>query len=244
MLRLSAAVVLGVVLLLGLPGCFFAIGTGTAPWKEEPAVTVHPDPVIDGDWSEPVNGIRMAVREVRLPGGEEPGVTLLVLAHNVSGADVPWMTTNPEQEVRSYGAQPDTLNGWVNDNLRIYASPVDRQHAFEGTDRLRSVHGGMLQPHAILRAGDIHILAIRLMPRAHNMPVQMSDNSVYSWSVDWPDMAEATGRWRLDLVYRPDGFPLPGDEGPVSGRDERVPGWAGKQIELPPIVINLDDEWE
>lgn len=237
MLQLSAAVVLGIVLLLGLPGCFFAIGTGTAPWKEEPAVAAPPPhPVIDGDWSEPVNGIRMAVREI-VGTSADCEMWLLILIENTTRREVGWPGVIAENDVQFFG-QPAGGSAPSGANLRIVAEPLDEQPTV-GQALLQL--SGMMRQLDTLAPGEIQLHAVRLHSgELLQQAMQQAPNQVEADSVYWPGLAEeaGVGRWRLWLTYRPEGFPQPPEEERLE-RAEMYNGWAGQQIDLPPVTVEV-----
>ncbi|MEM9415812.1 MAG: hypothetical protein AAGA29_10095 [Planctomycetota bacterium] len=229
-----------------LTGCYAAAGFGTAPWKKNPPAPMNNlDPVIAGDWSQPVNGVRMAVRQI-VGDGPHDEVLLLLLIENTTDEAVHWPGIQPEVDVRRTDQSDNLYEGFYSANLRIIAEPLDDQepsaaHQYLLDEQLAQLHEP-LAPH------EIALHAIRLHGIGQMQSLRLQDpNHIFADAMIWCDLDEheAAGRWRLHLTYRPTGFPLPeGEEALLIERDDEVnAGWEDQQIDLPPIVINLD-EWD
>lgn len=191
-----------------------------------------PDPVIAGDWSQPVNGVRMAARVV-----VGDGQLLLILAHNTLDTEVEWPGISPEHVVHVQGQEPFATFS-DSKNLRIAAEPLEGQPVPRPQQLMTG--GGLHQlGGAPLAPGEMRVYAIGLYETlAQHHQAQQTRNAIHAKTMHWEGMSASEGAWRLHLTYRPEGFPpAPGEE--VAERWDIDPAWAGQQIDLPPVVVQV-----
>lgn len=195
-------------------------------------------PSIPGEWSEPVNGIRMAVKRItdHTPANE---ITLLILTQNISDQPVDWPGIHPQHAVaRAQDGiiQPSIGSG----NLRVAVESLDRpsqchDYAFIADE--------LAQLHLPILPGEIRLHAIQLRDAELQQMREMlqSADEIPMDRVVWPGMSEPSskGRWRIRLSYRPDGdFPKPEGTEQLSLVIEPDSGWAGLQIDLIPLEFD------
>lgn len=197
-------------------------------------------PAIHGQWSKPVNGIRMMAKFLQ-PTSPHNELQLLVFIQNCSDKPVSLPNViNPAFDVFRKGSQQFPGDG----NLLITVEPLDGQKL-----PLYQIHRKHLRQlesaQAPLSPNEIRLQAIRLiskaeLERAHLQSADQIDND----SVHWPSLSDpnSEGRWKIHLSWRPDQqFPVP--EGTAT-KEERIqvrcPAiWQNIQIDLP----SLDFDW-
>ena len=199
--------------------------------------TRQADPSIAGEWSEPVNGIRMRLMHVMPPGGTRPDVTLLIFAQNISDEPVDLPRLRPEPFVKVlHGSQKQA--GISDANLRITAQPMDGQDAaMQALEMMQQQQD--VEIHNPLKPGELRVFALKVVDALQMQYLhQLSDDTIYAEHISWPglDDEKSAGRWRLHAVYRPSGFNPP-DSGHAWKVDQP---WMGRQIDLPVTVLNLD----
>lgn len=199
------------------------------------------EPTIQANWTEPVNGVRMAVTQI---AGNTPDdhVLLLVMVQNVTDQDIEWPGIRAEPAVHL--RQPDGSDSPAGygsfANLRVVVEPLDRrgQHVIQH-DALDEV----MDRHRMLEPGETRLHAIRLEDvTSQRMQRQQQRDVINAESVLWPGLTshDSEGRWRVRLFYRPEGFPKPPSDGRLIDRaelelDEK---WEGVEIEPPAIEID------
>ncbi|MFN3165734.1 MAG: hypothetical protein ACE37H_01580 [Phycisphaeraceae bacterium] len=224
-----------------LPGCYSTAGFGKAPWKKT-TPTVAVQPTIDAEWSEPVNGVRLAVTQIT---GNTPDdhVLLLVMAHNTTDQPVDWPAIRADPTVRI--RQPDGTDASAG-----YASHTNLRIVVESLDgRARDVRGALAwerlaELHRLLEPGEIRLHAIRLEDdqAQQYQRLKRQRNTIDVEPVLWPGMSshDTEGRWLIHLIYRPEGFPPPLGDGRLTGRAEPdiSEQWKGVEINVPAIEID------
>jgi len=240
-----AAFLLSVVLFL--PGCYFAAGFGEAPWKkQEPPIAVEPTieagPTIEAEWSEPVNGVRLAVRQIARNTPADH-VLLLVMAHNATDQpiDMPGLRAEPAVHLRQPDGTDEPAGYGSYSNLRVVVEPLERRaHDLMRVQALEMAVD--VQP--MLEPGETRLHAIRLEDQQTLQYQQLKQqrSTIDVEPVIWPGMSshDAEGRWRIHLIYRPDGFPTPPSEDRLIERAEpRISDrWKGIEVEVPAIEID------
>jgi len=216
---------LALLVLLSLPAC------QSAP---PPAARA-----IGGDWSEPVNGVRMGVRQI-ISSSADGGIWLLVLVENTNSQEVGWPGIITEPDVQFFGRPPGD-SSTSGENLRIVAEPLEGQPTADSAQFLMIRE---LRQIDTLVPGEIRLYAIRLQDDElqQRMMLQQAPNQVESYSVEWSGLNEeaAEGRWRIHLTDRPERFPRPpGAEHLYEGIAYEVHGWEGRQIDLPPVTVEV-----
>ena len=229
-------ILLLLALVTPLAGCYCAAGTGKAPWKKHAAQF---DPPIRGQWSEPVNGVRMMAIPLA-SSSTMPGRRIVLLySENMADAPVSLPTIRPVGQVTprsERGAEPFFSN---HTNLRLeYELIGTRQvpHHIEFLQQQERLEELTLP----LMPGEIRVSAVQLNMRGMQMKhalEQLLQNEVplseVSWSLGLDERAPA----RLYLTFRPEGFD------PKRKQDLRNhEQWHGKQIELPPLEIMVRPE--
>ncbi|XAM01326.1 hypothetical protein OT109_08015 [Phycisphaeraceae bacterium D3-23] len=221
---------LGLLALCILPACHHATPTDTTPAERA-------TPFIAGDWSQPVNGIRMGVRPI-VYASVDGGVWLLVLVENTTADEVGWPGIIAEDDMQFFGQSAGGSSS-SGANLRVVAEPLDGQPTPEHALLQLS---GMMRQMDTLAPGEVRLHAIRLHADElqQQQMMQQVPNQVEGASVFWPGLKDeaSAGAWRLHLTYRPEGFPPPpGGEG-VERPWEYI-GWEGRQIDLPPVIVEV-----
>ena len=221
------------ILLFSLPS--FAQQT-TPSGKAE----IQPKPAIAGEWSEPVNGIRMMVKYLQedTPRNE---IRLLVFLQNISAEpiDLPSLTINGTVLLKD-----SIVNNHTNGNLRVTVEPLGDQKVSE-TPVLKSF-AEMQRLEAPVKPGEIrlHAICLKSEMKEHLMR-QKNPSAIRTDSVDWESLNDpnSKGRWRISLSYRPDEqFPVKGSDDLKRERHQvEVPNqWRDVQIDLPSIEL----DWE
>lgn len=221
-----------------LTGCYFAAGTGKAPWKKPPVEQSPPaTATIAGEWSEPVNGIRMRMMHILPMGGPTPEVALLFFAQNTLDHEVDLPMLKPEPFVKVLHRQQETQS--ISDaNLRITAQPMDGQ-APKGYLAEYAQMEQQVEARNPLQPGEIRVFAVKVVAELQMKYLhQIAPDTVYADHISWPglDHEASAGRWRLHAVFRPSGFNDP-DAKLAWVMDEQ---WVDKQIDLPVTVLKLD----
>lgn len=213
-----------------LPAC----NTITAPPTAAP-----PSPVIAGDWSQPVNGVRMGVRQI-VSGSADAGVWLLVLIENTTTEEVYWPGVRAEIDVRFAGVDTQEHYTSLQRNLRIVVEPLDGQPLPGQYQFLLEELQQLFEP---LAPHEVRIQAIRFHDSEMTQELmQQSPNYIYADSVLWPGLeeADAVGDWRLHLTYQPGGFePPPGEEWERAELGDIYDDWEDVQIDLPPLEVEV-----
>lgn len=229
MARSTAALLLGSFLVL-LCGC----------------QTRHADPPIAGDWSKPVNGVRMMAKLVEQAGtGPEQMRALLIFTTNVSDRPVyvPPIQTEIKVHRQLNGNEPMEMPDTAN-NFRIVAEDMNKQ---------RSVHVHPHQYQELQSAQDIeqalepreirvHVIYLMLEHTRLSQGMQQVPriDAVSSSALMWATHVGEPGEYRLHLTYQPDGF--------VQQQPDRIreidsyKGWQDKQIVLAPITVTLYED--
>lgn len=209
---------------------------------QQQASQSKPEPTIVGDWSEPVNGVRIAARYLASNASTDD-VMLLILAENVTDHAIDWPGIRPEESVRFAGEDPSKgYHSWGRPNLRIVAERLDGQPK---RALLQMQKDQLLERAYPLRPREIHLQAIRLHdPEMLSLSAltQADTSLIYIDDMLWPGVNDhdARGLWRLRLTYRPEGFPpAPGEERAEVDLEE-IKGWEGVEIELPPLTIHRE----
>lgn len=257
----SSIPVLLITFLELLTGCQFSVSAGVGK-KRAAAAAAHtaptdgaridtesePDqPPIRGEWSEPVNGIRMMAQQIVQQGGSpelRDSITLIVFAWNTTGQRVAMPPIMAEREV-GYVPEPgyEPERHKTSGNLLVTAKPLerwlpDRHRQNGGLDEFRGIRP-LLEPGEVR----LHALHLRLvydqLQEEMQQLAKIQDNTIPASRVDWH---EPRGEYILHLTYRPEGF-NDQDSGAIH-RIEDVAGWEGKQIDLPPIVVRVSDPRE
>jgi hypothetical protein len=220
----SIANIIFTSLLLALPGC----------------QTQQTDPPIAGQWSEPVNGVRM----MAVPIADSPYVkgsrTVLIFTQNVGDVGInlptinptPFVTVRPNDEALQ--EQPQ-LSG----NLRIQIEPTDN----EGIHGSGFGHDSSQQMQSLspdLMPGEIRVFALILKTdKKQLMAMQkLRDREVESAMTQWLIHSPEPRRYRVYLSFRPDGFGPPAVKA-NSMRKIVDFTWAGQQIDLPPFEMTV-----
>ena len=204
---------------------------------------IQPKPAIAGEWSEPVNGIRMMVKYLQEDTPRNK-IRLLVFLHNSSAEpiDLPSLTTNGTVLLKD-----SIVNDQTSGNLRVTVEPLGDQKVSE-TQVLKSF-AEMQRLEAPLKPGEIRLHAICLKSEMEKqLMTQKNPSAIRTDSVDWESLNDpnSKGRWRISLSFRPDEqFPVAkGSDDIKRDRIEvNVPKqWRDVQIDLPPIELNWEPQ--
>lgn len=200
------------------------------------------EPAIEANWTEPVNGVRLAVTQIA-QNTPSDHVLLLVMAHNTTDqrVDMPGMRAEPAVHVRQPDGTDESAGLGGHANLRIVVESLD--------GRARQVSEAaaldmLAEMHRMLEPGEIRMHAIRLEDQKAQrfQRLRQKDGTVYVEPVIWPGMSshDTQGRWRIHLIYRPEGFPTPPRDGRLIERIEPAISdrWKGIEIEVPAIEID------
>jgi len=196
------------------------------------------EPYIAGEWTEPVNGIRMMARFIETDYQFEQ-IQILVFLQNCSEKEVAVPPLDSEQFLVLENLKAAKLSGG---NLRIVAEPLDGQKVLR---KAMTIHGGgMRRLAAALQPGEIclHGISVRTaddkamqMLREENQNVVRSD-TVYGEELSDPN---SEGRWRFSLSYRPDEqFPAGDEKNKEQGLVNVPEHWQDVQIDLPPLELD------
>jgi len=270
--RFLFLLLVGALAVTSLAGCHFSEGSHRTtrqtitPIGEEnmfrsggPAAdsSSSPEPIspsMPGNWSEPVNGIRMSVRQVvrgsARAGDSYQDLNLILFVQNVGNEPVNLPRLEPELE-RRFGSL-ETMGEMVPDiggpNLRIITQPLNDQLA-EVTSRCFSPLQQRIEVlESPMSPGEIRVVLIQfegqMQMRQAQQLRELEDGSIEGYAVSWPGLHDTTGFWRVQLVYRPEGFVRQRDAA-VSDEAYRLevdPSWSGQQIVLPPLYIDLNQD--
>ena len=217
------------------------------------ATDAKPQPTIRGDWSKPVNGLRMAVR--RITASEpEASITLLLLAQNVSDKPVNWDGFRPPYRVErlTHDGRLSAHRPMTDANLRITVQSFDDVGGLH-VQFDRDIQQEIDQLYAPLMPGEIRLHAINLHDHQMQqalMKLQQRQDTIHLDKVIWPRLSDpkSNGRWQIQISYRPDGnFPLP----PIveNSQQERLQQqqelndktWQGVQLDFPPLEIEFEN---
>ena len=196
------------------------------------------EPNIAGQWTEPVNGIRMMAKFIQSDYPTEQ-IQILVFLQNCSEEKIAVPPLNSERFLTFKNIKTESLIGG---NLRIVAEPLDRQKPLLKAQKING--GGMQRLEAALQPREIrlHGISIRPMPlQAIQMLQKKNQNVVRSDTVYGSELSDpnSKGRWRFSLSYRPDKqFPV-GDKNMEQLVKVTVPEiWKDVQIDLPPLELD------
>ena len=193
------------------------------------------EPYIAGEWSEPVNGIRMMAKFIHFESASEQ-FQILVFFQNCWEKEVAVPPFDPE---RFLVFKNHKLEGLIGGNLRIVVEPLDEQKLLM---KAQEMNGGRMQPvEAALQPGEIRLYGISIRTvDAKQMLQQANKNAVRSETVYGSELSDpnSEGRWRFSLSYRPDGqFPV-GDENMERELANVPEEWKDVQIDLPPLELD------
>ena len=198
------------------------------------------EPNIAGQWTEPVNGIRMMAKFIESNPPTEQ-IQILVFLQNCSENEIAVPPLNSERFLTYKKVKTETL--LIGGNLRIVAEPLDGQKISRKAQLIESL--GMQREEAALQPEEIrlHGISIRPMPlQAKQMLQKKNQNVLRSDTVYANELSDpnSEGRWRFSLSYRPDKqFPV-GDKNMEQLVKVTVPEiWKDVQIDLPPLEL----EW-
>lgn len=202
---------------------------------QSPAAQARPP--IEGDWSEPVNGVQMSARIVE-PADGHPAkdLRLLLVAWNTTDEPVDLPSLHPEQAVRAPALPGDEMPAMGRYmNLRVVAEPLghaqDHSQVLHGLDQLREMER-QLEPGEV-RIYILRLRIIRQLEQEMQQAVRQRRGFVVpEHTMDWHH--PASGTYRLHLTYRPEGFGIPSDQKAVD-MELDLGAWEGKQIQLSPI---------
>ena len=197
------------------------------------------EPNIAGQWTEPVNGIRMMAKFIESNPPTEQ-IQILVFLQNCSENEIAVPPLNSERFLTYKKVKTETL--LIGGNLRIVAEPLDGQKISRKARLIESL--GMQREEAALQPGEIrlHGISIRPMPlQAKQMLQKKNQNVLRSDTVYANELSDpnSEGRWRFSLSYRPDKqFPV-GDKNMEQLVKVTVPEiWKDVQIDLPPLELD------
>ena len=197
------------------------------------------EPNIAGQWTEPVNGIRMMAKFIESNPPTEQ-IQILVFLQNCSENEIAVPPLNSERFLTYKKVKTETL--LIGGNLRIVAEPLDGQKISRKAQLIESL--GMQREEAALQSGEIrlHGISIRPMPlQAKQMLQKKNQNVLRSDTVYANELGDpnSEGRWRFSLSYRPDKqFPV-GDKNMEQLVKVTVPEiWKDVQIDLPPLELD------
>ena len=119
------------------------------------------EPNIAGQWTEPVNGIRMMAKFIESNPSTEQ-IQILVFLQNCSEEKIAVPPLNSERFLTYKKVKTETL--LIGGNLRIVAEPLDGQKISRKAQLIESL--GMQREEAALQPGEIrlHGISIRPMP--------------------------------------------------------------------------------
>ena len=195
---------------------------------------------IAGEWSEPVNGIRMMVKYLQEDTlGNE--IRLLVFLQNSSAEPIKVPSLNSD---RTVFFKNHKANHKTNGNLRVTVEPLGDQK-ISVIQELKSFTA-MQRLEAPVEPGEIrlHAICLKSEQELHSM-MHKNLSAIRTDSVDWESLNDpnSKGRWRISLSYRPDEqFPVKGSDDLKRERHQvEVPNqWRDVQIDLPSIEL----DWE
>ena len=197
------------------------------------------EPNIAGQWTEPVNGIRMMAKFIESNPPTEQ-IQILVFLQNCSENEIAVPPLNSERFLTYKKVKTETL--LTGGNLRIVAEPLDRQKPLLKAQKING--GGMQRLEAALQPREIrlHCISVRTEPdQAIQMLQKKNQNVVRSDTVYGSELSDpnSKGRWRFSLSYRPDKqFPV-GDKNMEQLVKVTVPEiWKDVQIDLPPLELD------
>lgn len=197
------------------------------------------EPNIAGQWTEPVNGIRMMAKFIESNPPTEQ-IQILVFLQNCSENEIAVPPLNSERFLTYKKVKTETL--LIGGNLRIVAEPLDGQKPLLKAQKING--GGMQRLEAALQPREIrlHCISVRTEPdQAIQMLQKKNQNVVRSDTVYGSELSDpnSKGRWRFSLSYRPDKqFPV-GDKNMEQLVKVTVPEiWKDVQIDLPPLELD------
>ena len=197
------------------------------------------EPNIAGQWTEPVNGIRMMAKFIESNPPTEQ-IQILVFLQNCSENEIAVPPLNSERFLTYKKVKTETL--LIGGNLRIVAEPLDGQKISRKARLIESL--GMQREEAALQPREIrlHCISVRTEPdQAIQMLQKKNQNVVRSDTVYGSELSDpnSKGRWRFSLSYRPDKqFPV-GDKNMEQLVKVTVPEiWKDVQIDLPPLELD------
>ena len=197
------------------------------------------EPNIAGQWTEPVNGIRMMAKFIESNPPTEQ-IQILVFLQNCSENEIAVPPLNSERFLTYKKVKTETL--LIGGNLRIVAEPLDGQKPLLKAQKING--SSMRRLEAALQPGEIrlHCISVRTEPKqATQMLQQANQNVVRSDTVYGRELSDpnSEGRWRFSLSYRPDKqFPV-GDKNMEQLVKVTVPEiWKDVQIDLPPLELD------
>ena len=161
------------------------------------------DPNIAGQWTKPVNGIRMMAKFIQSDYPTEQ-IQILVFLQNCSEKKIAVPPLNSERILTFKNSKTETFFGG---NLRIVAEPLDGQKPLLKAQKVTG--GGMQRLEAALPPGEIrlHCISVRTAPDLAKQKMQQANqNIVWSETVYGREFSDpnSKGRWRFSLSYRPD----------------------------------------
>ena len=197
------------------------------------------EPNIAGQWTEPVNGIRMMAKFIESNPSTEQ-IQILVFLQNCSENEIAVPPLNSERFLTYKKVKTETL--LTGGNLRIVAEPLDGQKPLLKAQKING--SSMRRLEAALQPGEIrlHCISVRTVSElAKIMPQKKNQNAVRSDTVYGRELSDPNceGRWRFSLSYRPDKqFPV-GDKNMEQLVKVTVPEiWKDVQIDLPPLELD------
>ena len=197
------------------------------------------EPNIAGQWTEPVNGIRMMAKFIESNPPTEQ-IQILVFLQNCSENEIAVPPLNSERFLTYKKVKTETL--LIGGNLRIVAEPLDGQKPLLKAQKING--SSMRRLEAALQPGEIrlHCISVRTVSElAKIMPQKKNQNAVRSDTVYGRELSDpnSEGRWRFSLSYRPDKqFPV-GDKNMEQLVKVTVPEiWKDVQIDLPPLELD------
>lgn len=198
------------------------------------------DPPIAGQWSLPVNGVRM----MAMPIADSPYVkgsrTVLIFMQNIGdkGVDLPQINPAPFVTVRPDGTQlPEQFRERprLPGNLRIQIESAENEGIHGPSFRYDRLEKMEAQGPDLL-PGEVRVFALIL--KTDETPIQMmqqlDQREVQTAMTQWLIHSPEPHRYRVYLSYRPDGFGPPSESRLREASETR---WAGKQIDLPPFEM-------
>ena len=211
---LNPLVMFAFVLLFSLP----SFGQQMSPTKKADR---QQKPAIAGKWSQPVNGIRMMVKYLQQDTPTDE-IHLLVFLQNSSDKPVNLPSLHSASSVVFKKSKAPSTGG----NLRIIVEPLEGQR--RSVRQLENDKVGMQILTPPIEPGEIRLHAICLQSRDKLMSRMQEENpsAIRTDSVDWPDLQNSHGKWKISLSFRPDEqFPFEKDAGRLYKRS------AGKRLQ-------------